>query len=98
MVLGLCRRADDRLGVHLIDYILYGMGKTVPVSVMAIGGKYAFPDDAMETPDTMTAVYDFKDFTMIWEHTIGILSLIHISEPTRLRRISYAVFCLKKKK
>src|SRR5665809_137740 len=23
------------------------------------------------------------------------LSLIHISEPTRLRRISYAVFCLK---
>src|SRR5665809_158502 len=26
------------------------------------------------------------------------LSLIHISEPTRLRRISYAVFCLKKKK
>ena len=26
------------------------------------------------------------------------LSLIHISEPTRLRQISYAVFCLKKKK
>ena len=26
------------------------------------------------------------------------LSLIHISEPTRLRCISYAVFCLKKKK
>src|SRR5665809_103194 len=24
------------------------------------------------------------------------LALIHISEPTRLRRISYAVFCLKK--
>jgi len=59
-------------GVHLIDYILYGMGKSIPESVMAIGGKYAFPDDAMETPDTMTAVYDFKDFTMIWEHTIGI--------------------------
>src|SRR5660398_299432 len=26
---------------------------------------------------------------------IYFLSLIHISEPTRLRRISYAVFCLK---
>src|SRR5450756_2986352 len=26
------------------------------------------------------------------------LSLIHISEPTRLGMISYAVFCLKKKK
>ena len=28
----------------------------------------------------------------------GKLSLIHISEPTRLLSISYAVFCLKKKK
>ena len=27
----------------------------------------------------------------------GCLSLIHISEPTRLGMISYAVFCLKKK-
>jgi len=59
-------------GVHLIDYILYGMGKSIPSSVMAIGGKYAFPEDDMVTPDTMTAVYDFNDFTMIWEHTIGI--------------------------
>src|SRR5678815_4182789 len=30
-------------------------------------------------------------------HTIMDLSLIHISEPTRLLSISYAVFCLKKK-
>src|SRR5660397_176073 len=29
---------------------------------------------------------------------ILMLSLIHISEPTRLRRISYAVFCVQKKK
>eukprot|EP00658_Telonema_sp_P-2_P048123 TRINITY_DN36624_c0_g1_i2.p2 TRINITY_DN36624_c0_g1~~TRINITY_DN36624_c0_g1_i2.p2 ORF type:complete len:130 (-),score=38.51 TRINITY_DN36624_c0_g1_i2:5-394(-) len=28
----------------------------------------------------------------------SMLSLIHISEPTRLLSISYAVFCLKKKK
>eukprot|EP00658_Telonema_sp_P-2_P078960 TRINITY_DN7525_c0_g1_i18.p1 TRINITY_DN7525_c0_g1~~TRINITY_DN7525_c0_g1_i18.p1 ORF type:complete len:125 (+),score=23.01 TRINITY_DN7525_c0_g1_i18:198-572(+) len=28
----------------------------------------------------------------------ALLSLIHISEPTRLLSISYAVFCLKKKK
>src|SRR5674536_375176 len=27
----------------------------------------------------------------------GLLSLIHISEPTRLLSISYAVFCLKQK-
>eukprot|EP00658_Telonema_sp_P-2_P083177 TRINITY_DN893_c0_g1_i5.p1 TRINITY_DN893_c0_g1~~TRINITY_DN893_c0_g1_i5.p1 ORF type:complete len:171 (-),score=67.94 TRINITY_DN893_c0_g1_i5:67-579(-) len=30
--------------------------------------------------------------------TLQDLSLIHISEPTRLLSISYAVFCLKKKK
>eukprot|EP00658_Telonema_sp_P-2_P048749 TRINITY_DN37074_c0_g2_i1.p1 TRINITY_DN37074_c0_g2~~TRINITY_DN37074_c0_g2_i1.p1 ORF type:complete len:130 (+),score=5.67 TRINITY_DN37074_c0_g2_i1:307-696(+) len=29
---------------------------------------------------------------------VDSLSLIHISEPTRLLSISYAVFCLKKKK
>src|SRR5674536_403669 len=29
---------------------------------------------------------------------VQMLSLIHISEPTRLLSISYAVFCLKKKK
>src|SRR5660397_262338 len=40
---------------------------------------------------------------VLWLFLIGFqsiyyLSLIHISDPTRLRRISYAVFCLKKKK
>ncbi|GAB5826392.1 hypothetical protein JMUB7540_28410 [Staphylococcus aureus] len=37
-------------------------------------------------------IYDNKDNT----DAIRILSLIHISEPTRLALISYAVFCLKK--
>src|SRR5680860_1772458 len=31
-------------------------------------------------------------------YTLYLLSLIHISEPTRRTPISYAVFCLKKKK
>jgi len=59
-------------GVHLLDYALFGMNRYVPKSVMATGGKYAFPDDAMETPDTMMAVYDFGDFGLLWDHTIGI--------------------------
>ena len=32
-----------------------------------------------------------------WSLMTSVLSLIHISEPTRLGMISYAVFCLKKK-
>ena len=59
-------------GVHLLDYALFGMNQYVPKSVMATGGKYAFPDDAMETPDTCMAVYDFGDFGVLWDHTIGI--------------------------
>src|SRR5450759_1074534 len=34
----------------------------------------------------------------IKDNEVLYLSLIHISEPTRLGMISYAVFCLKKKK
>src|SRR5674536_16199 len=43
--------------------------------------------------------FEFADtlFSMIIGWAIN-LSLIHISEPTRLLSISYAVFCLKKKK
>jgi predicted dehydrogenase len=59
-------------GVHLLDYALFGMNQYVPKSVMATGGKYAFPFDAMETPDTCMAVYDFGDFGVLWDHTIGI--------------------------
>ena len=33
----------------------------------------------------------------MYEEALRILSLIHISEPTRHAQISYAVFCLKKK-
>src|SRR5678810_1437074 len=36
--------------------------------------------------------------TSMWWKSGSHLSLIHISEPTRQAEISYAVFCLKKKK
>ena len=36
--------------------------------------------------------------TWLFNHEQLLLSLIHISEPTRQAEISYAVFCLKKKK
>ena len=59
-------------GVHIIDYALYGMNAPYPTSVMATGGKMAYPDDASETPDTLQAVFDFGQFTMLWEHATGI--------------------------
>jgi predicted dehydrogenase len=59
-------------GVHMLDMVLFGTKAGGPNSVVAAGGKYAFPDDAMQTPDMMNAVYEFDDFLMSWEHTIGI--------------------------
>src|SRR5665647_621037 len=57
-----------------------------------------FPDDAAE------AIRLALHPALQWKITnargwlAGHLSLIHISEPTRRTPISYAVFCLKKKK
>ena len=59
-------------GVHLIDYALYGMKAGTPKSVMALGGKFAYPDDASETPDTLQTVYEYDGFSILWEHATGI--------------------------
>ncbi|WP_140937924.1 Gfo/Idh/MocA family protein [Sphingobacterium lumbrici] len=59
-------------GVHLLDYALLGMKVSDPVSIMATGGKYADPNGASETPDTLTAVYQFDDFNIQWEHALGL--------------------------
>lgn len=59
-------------GVHLVDYALLGMGAKFPKTVMASGGKFAYPDGAHETPDTLAAIYEFDGYTMIWEQAQSI--------------------------
>ncbi len=59
-------------GVHEIDIALLGMGATVPKSVTASGGKFAYPDDATETPDTMQAIFEYENCNMLWEHALAI--------------------------
>jgi predicted dehydrogenase len=59
-------------GVHEIDIALWGMNAKAPKSVLASGGKHAYPDDAGETPDTMQAVYEYDGFNLLWEHAKGI--------------------------
>lgn len=59
-------------GVHMIDYALLGMKAGFPNQVMASGGKMAYPDDASETPDTLTAVFEYDKFNLVWEHATGI--------------------------
>jgi predicted dehydrogenase len=59
-------------GVHLLDYALFGMNVTAPKSIMAMGGKYGYPADACETPDSLQTLYEFDGFNVLWDHAIGI--------------------------
>ena len=59
-------------GVHEIDIALWGMKAKNPISISASGGKFAYPNQDTETPDSLQTIYEFKDFTMLWEHANGI--------------------------
>ena len=59
-------------GVHLIDYGLLGMKASTPKSVAALGGRFAYPDLYEETPDTLTTLYEFDGFNMVWDSAMGI--------------------------
>src|SRR5450759_1456074 len=70
-----------------------------------ITSKQGFYIDVMATTARQAAIqrvgYFFELQSLLFGKSIQpvqLLSLIHISEPTRLGMISYAVFCLKKKK
>ena len=59
-------------GVHLLDYGLLGMKAGEPYSIAALGGKFAYAGLAEETPDTLTTLYEFDGFNMVWDHAMGI--------------------------
>jgi predicted dehydrogenase len=59
-------------GAHMIDIANWAMGVTVPKSATSVGGKFGFPDDAEETPDTQQALWEFDGFSMLWEHATAI--------------------------
>ena len=59
-------------GVHLLDYALMGMKVANPKSISTVGGKFAKPDSADETPDTLMAMYEFDGFNIVWDHAVGI--------------------------
>ena len=59
-------------GVHLLDIALWGMKAETPNRIISSGGKFAYPNSAMETPDTQQAIFEFDNFNMTWEHANGI--------------------------
>lgn len=59
-------------GVHMVDFAMIGMKAGIPKSILATGGKFGFPNDAQETPDTMTALFEYDDYFIQWEQSMGI--------------------------
>lgn len=59
-------------GVHLLDYALLGMKAATPKTIAALGGKFAYPDLYQETPDTLTTLYEFDGFNLVWDSAMGI--------------------------
>ncbi len=55
-------------GVHLLDMAIQAMDIHHPRTIQAHGGKIFFPNDAMETPDTLKVQYEFKDLKVVWEN------------------------------
>jgi predicted dehydrogenase len=59
-------------GAHMIDIANWAMGIKAPSSAVSVGGKYGYPHDAAETPDTQQVLWQFPVFSMIWEHALGV--------------------------
>lgn len=59
-------------GVHLLDYALIGMKAELPKTIDGMGGKFAYPELAEETPDTLTTLYEFNNFNLVWDSAMGI--------------------------
>jgi predicted dehydrogenase len=57
-------------GAHMIDVVLWAMAED-PIRAAAVGGKYGFPNDIRETPDTQQSVIEYPGFPLLWEHMIG---------------------------
>lgn len=54
-------------GVHMIDVCRWAMGLEYPLRVTSSGGKYRYPEDDQETPDTNIVSFDFGSSTITWE-------------------------------
>lgn len=59
-------------GVHLLDIALWAVDGKMPKSISSVGGIYAYKDNAIETADTQTVIYEYPDLMIEWEHAGGL--------------------------
>ncbi|MCS7253451.1 MAG: Gfo/Idh/MocA family oxidoreductase [Armatimonadota bacterium] len=53
-------------GVHQMDIARWGLNKTLPISVISLGGRFGYVDQG-QTPNTQIALFDFGDALLIFE-------------------------------
>src|SRR5665213_3916389 len=76
---------------------IIALDRNNPKNVLAVGKKALMMHE--KTHESIRTIRPLKDGVIADFNAAELmLSLIHISEPTRQAEISYAVFCLKKKK
>jgi predicted dehydrogenase len=56
-------------GIHLIDGVRFITGAGMPTVIRAAGGNLYFKDQ-ITTPDSLTAHWEFPDWTLTWRHRI----------------------------
>jgi predicted dehydrogenase len=56
-------------GIHALDRLRWILNLDAPTRIVAAGGKY-FYDDDQETPDTLTAMFEFPTCSVTWEHRV----------------------------
>src|SRR5450756_1296828 len=91
---------NDRQTICIVYPRLFRDSYVIPEIRLEIGALAAwtpFTDTTIQPYAAERYPRQFKQAGTVIR-TVQVLSLIHISEPTRLGMISYAVFCLKKKK
>jgi predicted dehydrogenase len=59
-------------GVHLLDMAMWSLKLKQPDTIKATGGNLVYPDDAMETPDTLTVEYQFDQTLVVWQNNFGL--------------------------
>jgi predicted dehydrogenase len=57
-------------GVHQIDLARWLIGKEIPKSAYAVGGRFTDPNSDAQTPDTLIASYEYDNLTFTVEETL----------------------------
>ena len=56
------------MGIHMLDMVRWFMGLGWPKRVSSFGGLRVLKGGKNDIPDTQTAMFDFDNFTVVWQH------------------------------